>query len=245
MYYYRYQFSYLGRRKEQRISLRTKSPGQAKEKSLLISAMIVKNKAGGEMNQNENDMLNRILSMSAKEMEEQLKQLEIVVATLNGGSVTMKADPNNPADLAAMLQASKDFWKSDIAESLMSSQNDGANSKAVHSAKVESNNVVNWVESNGVSYCDPDQPFNDKSILYENYREFCKENGCQPCAVPQFFTRLHSEFPNIQEKRTMMGSGADKKRIRCINLTTGVFSKEDLVEQVALEKSEIEKAFYG
>lgn len=120
-----------------------------------------------------------------------------------------------------------------------------ASKQAVRSAKVESNNVTNWVESNGVSYCDPDQPFNDKSILYENYREFCKENGFQPCAVPQFFTRLHSDFPDIQEKRTMMGNGADKKRIRCINLTTGVFSKEDLNEQVALEKNEIEQAFYG
>lgn len=120
-----------------------------------------------------------------------------------------------------------------------------ASKQAIHSAKVESNNVVNWVESNGVSYCDADQPFNDKSILYENYREFCKENGFQPCAVPQFFTRLHNEFPSIKETRTMMGKGADKKRVRCINLTTGVFCKEDLVEQVAFEKSEIEQAFYG
>jgi putative DNA primase/helicase len=120
-----------------------------------------------------------------------------------------------------------------------------ASKQAVRSAKIESNNVTNWVESNGVSYADIDQPYNDKAILYENYREFCRENGFQPCAVPQFFTRLHSEFPSIKETRMMMGKGADKKRVRCVNLTTGVFCKEDLVEQVALEKSEIEQALYG
>ena len=120
-----------------------------------------------------------------------------------------------------------------------------ASKQAVRSAKVESNNVTNWVESNGVSYCDPDQAYNDKAILYENYKEFCRENGFQACAVPQFFTRLHSEFPEIKETRTKMGSGTDKKRVRCVNLTTGVFCKEDLVEQVALEKREIEVAFYG
>jgi putative DNA primase/helicase len=120
-----------------------------------------------------------------------------------------------------------------------------ASKQAVRSAKIESNNVTNWVESNEVSYSDVDQPYNDKAILYENYRDFCKDNGFQACAVPQFFTRLHSEFPNIKETRTMMGNGADKRRVRCINLTTGVFCKEDLVEQVAFEKGEIEQAFYS
>lgn len=120
-----------------------------------------------------------------------------------------------------------------------------ASKQAVRSAKIESNNVSNWVESNGVSYSHSDQPYNDKAILYENYKEFCRENGFQACAVPQFFSRLHSEFPNIKETRLTMGKGADKKRVRCVNLTTGVFSKEDLAEQVALEKNEIEQAFYG
>ena len=120
-----------------------------------------------------------------------------------------------------------------------------ASKHAVRSAKIESNNVANWVESNGVSYSDADQPFNDKAILFENYREFCRDNGFQACAVPQFFARLHSEFPNLKETRMMMGKGADKKRVRCINLTTGIFCKEDLIEQVALEKNEIEQAFYG
>jgi len=94
-----------------------------------------------------------------------------------------------------------------------------------------------------VSYSHSDQPYNDKAILYENYKEFCRENGFQACAVPQFFSRLHSEFPKIKETRLMMGKGADKKRVRCVNLTTGVFSKEDLAEQVALEKTKLNKRF--
>jgi hypothetical protein len=42
VYYYRHQFSIEGVRKERRISLQTKNPIVAKEKSLLISAIIVK-----------------------------------------------------------------------------------------------------------------------------------------------------------------------------------------------------------
>src|SRR5450830_1302325 len=61
VYYYRRQFSIAGIRKECRISLQTKNPTIAKEKSLLISAMIVKNKRGGCMQDDEQDILRQML----------------------------------------------------------------------------------------------------------------------------------------------------------------------------------------
>ncbi|MDO8653293.1 MAG: site-specific integrase [Undibacterium sp.] len=118
VFYYRHQFSIKGVRKERRISLQTKNPTTAKEKSLLISAIMITNKKDGRMHENEQDILKRISSLNQKEMDESLRNLEIIIAPPNGGNITIKADPNNPADIAAMLQASKDFWDSEIGQSM-------------------------------------------------------------------------------------------------------------------------------
>ncbi|MFZ6673711.1 tyrosine-type recombinase/integrase [Undibacterium sp. Xuan67W] len=118
VFYYRHQYSIQGVRKERRISLQTKNPKLAKEKSLLILAIIITKKRDGHMHENEQDILKRISSLNQKEMDESLRNLEITIAPPNGGNITIKADPNNPADIAALLQASKDFWDSDIGQSM-------------------------------------------------------------------------------------------------------------------------------
>jgi putative DNA primase/helicase len=115
--------------------------------------------------------------------------------------------------------------------------------QSAQAAKIESNNVANWIESNGVNYSDPKQPLTDKSTLFHNYKEFCQDNGFQPCASNQFFARLNNEFPQLLESRVTVGAGTNKKRVRCVNLTTGVFSSDDLKQQLAEEVREIEEAF--
>lgn len=79
VYYYRHQFSALGIRKERRISLQTKNPVIAKEKSLLISAMMIANKTGGRMHDNERDILKKIELLNQKELEDAFRNLEIVI----------------------------------------------------------------------------------------------------------------------------------------------------------------------
>src|SRR5690606_14186696 len=49
IYYYRFQFTAAGKRRERRVSLQTKNPVVAREKSLLVSAILVANKAGINM----------------------------------------------------------------------------------------------------------------------------------------------------------------------------------------------------
>ena len=118
VFYYRHQFSVQGQRKERRISLKTKSPVVAKEKSLLISAMMIKNRRSENMQGDEQDILKRVHTLTQKELEDSLRNLEITITPPNGGNITIKADPNNPADIQAMLQASKDFWASEIGQSM-------------------------------------------------------------------------------------------------------------------------------
>ncbi|MCU6432555.1 hypothetical protein LPB67_02025 [Undibacterium sp. Jales W-56] len=57
-----------GVRKESRISLQTKNPTIAKEKSRLISAIMVKNKIADFMD-DEQDILKRIHTLTQKELE--------------------------------------------------------------------------------------------------------------------------------------------------------------------------------
>ncbi|MFZ6773238.1 tyrosine-type recombinase/integrase [Undibacterium sp. SXout7W] len=118
VYYYRHQFSAQGIRRERRISLKTKNPAIAKEKSLLISAMMIANKTGERMYDNEREILKKIELLNQKELEEAFRNLEIVITPPSGGNISIKADPNNPADIQAMLQASKDFWASEIGQSM-------------------------------------------------------------------------------------------------------------------------------
>lgn len=117
---------------------------------------------------------------------------------------------------------------------------------AKHHAKLDSNSVASWAEYAGITYCSPSQLYLDKSVLFHDYVEYCRHNHLTPCALPQFYTRLRSLFPDILEARQTVGSGMDKKRVRCVNLTMGVFSPDDLSDQVQQEMDEISQAFgYG
>src|SRR5450830_1656032 len=148
VYYYRRQFSIAGIRKECRISLQTKNPTIAKEKSLLISAMIVKNKRGGCMQDDEQDILRQIQLLNQQELEESLRNLEITISPPNGGNITIKADPNNPADIQAMLQASREFWESDIGQS-MKFNIDQAEPKNDELPAISNQNPSQNLQSNG------------------------------------------------------------------------------------------------
>ncbi|MCU6433672.1 hypothetical protein LPB67_07755 [Undibacterium sp. Jales W-56] len=59
VYYYRHQFTLEGVRKEHRFSLQTKNSIVVKEKFLLISSIIIKNKRSGRMQDDEQDILKR------------------------------------------------------------------------------------------------------------------------------------------------------------------------------------------
>jgi integrase len=111
IYYFRLQFTQDGLRKESRISLQTKNPLIAREKSLLISAMMVGEKMGvSVIDKNPQNLLAQI--------QDKVRKLEVVYSTPNGASVAMKADPNNPNDIEALLRASKEFWDSDLGQSM-------------------------------------------------------------------------------------------------------------------------------
>lgn len=114
-----------------------------------------------------------------------------------------------------------------------------ASHEAIHQAKLESNNVASWAEDNGVAYCSPKQLYMAKSELFNDYIEYCRQQRLVPCAMPQFFNRLNNLFPAIDVKRP----GSGKNRPRCVNLTIGVFSPEDLSKQVQQELNEISQAF--
>jgi integrase len=117
VYYFRYLFTVAGQRRERRISLKTKLPHIAKSKSLLISAMMLKRQHGIQVSGMERDILKEHLERIS-EIEDQLRELEVSFNLPNGGNVTLKADPDKPADLQALLQASRDFWESDIGQSM-------------------------------------------------------------------------------------------------------------------------------
>lgn len=133
IYYFRYQFSHSGQRKECRISLKTKSPQIAKEKSLLFSAIILKRKLDLSMEHNEKDILKQHLAR-INELEDEARALEIVYQSPTGTSITMKADPNVPGDIDAMLKASEAFWQSELGQSMkmMMDASDAEKAKAAN-----------------------------------------------------------------------------------------------------------------
>lgn len=124
-------------------------------------------------------------------------------------------------------------------------QNDGefiipqAVDDAIYQAKVASNSVASWMDDNGITYSAPEQLYMAKSELFNDYVEYCRQHRLSPCSLQQLFTRLHALFPAIDEKRP----GSGKVRPRCVNLTIGVFSPEDLSKQVQHELDEISQAF--
>src|SRR5450830_1318119 len=66
----------------------------------------------------------------------------------NGGNITIKADPNNPADIQAMLQASREFWESDIGQS-MKFNIDQAEPKNDELPAISNQNPSQNLQSNG------------------------------------------------------------------------------------------------
>jgi putative DNA primase/helicase len=114
---------------------------------------------------------------------------------------------------------------------------------AAYQAKLDSNSVAGWAEYAGVAYCDESQLPMDKGVLFQDYTGYCRANGLTACASPQFYIRVRSLFPHVIETRQTMGSGINKKRVRCVNLTMGVFGPDGLKTQVAEEMDEIIQAF--
>ena len=53
-----------------------------------------------------------------EQIQDKIRNLEVVYSAPNGTSISMKADPDKPADLDALLKASKDFWDSDLGQSM-------------------------------------------------------------------------------------------------------------------------------
>lgn len=123
VYRYRYQFTRSdGRRLERRYSLNTKDPVEAKEKSLLLSAMLVgiRKKMSNEIPMNQKD---DSIAKLAEQIAEQAKQLEVVYEEDASGhrKVTMKADPTVPGDIEALLshhdKVAKEFFDSELGQS--------------------------------------------------------------------------------------------------------------------------------
>lgn len=112
IFYYRFQYSLSGQRKESRFSLKTKNPTVARDKSLIISAMIVQNHSGHKMKSSDKDIQALLDGISGTN-----KALEVVYSRPDGSSYALKADPNSPADLEALLQAQRDFWASELGQS--------------------------------------------------------------------------------------------------------------------------------
>lgn len=110
-------------------------------------------------------------------------------------------------------------------------------------AKEESNSVTSWIANNGVALAPEDQSFNEKGIFYQSYKEYCHSHGFMVCNQSQFFKRVINHFPSMKESRQFRGVGSNKTRARCVNLTTGIFSPEDIKEQAGIEQAEINTAF--
>lgn len=113
IYYYRHQFTVGGKRREKRFSLRTKHPAIAKNKALLVSAILVANRTGVYMSEPNDESIENIL----KRIDADARNLEIVYSSPDGRNVTMKADPNVPGDLDALMRASEAFWNSELGQS--------------------------------------------------------------------------------------------------------------------------------
>lgn len=80
IYYFLHQFIKDGKRKESHISLNTKNPLVSREKSLLISAMMLGNKIGVTViNKNPEDLLDQI--------QDKVRKVEIVYSAGDGSSV--------------------------------------------------------------------------------------------------------------------------------------------------------------
>lgn len=113
IYYYRFQFTAAGKRQERRVSLQTKNPVVAREKSLLVSAILVANKAGINMSDQKEDAIKKVF----EEIEAKARNLEVVYSSPHGHNVTLKADPNIPGDIEALLKVGKDFLNSELGQS--------------------------------------------------------------------------------------------------------------------------------
>lgn len=113
IYYYRLQFSIAGQRREHRLSLSTKNPIIAKEKSLLLSAALLAERKGIRMATDDDLNIQQII----EKLKRSAHELKIVMRSPCGTEFVGEADPDNPADLAALLQAGKDFRESDLGKS--------------------------------------------------------------------------------------------------------------------------------
>ncbi|WP_146044485.1 tyrosine-type recombinase/integrase [Burkholderia pseudomallei] len=112
IYYYRLQFTVSGKRQERRLSLCTKDPIIAKEKSLLLSAALVADRRKLSM---ANDDVS--IKQTLQRLGDTARDLKIAWNGPNGQSVVMEADPDKPADLEALKQASEAFWNSELGQS--------------------------------------------------------------------------------------------------------------------------------
>ncbi|WP_186119864.1 site-specific integrase [Burkholderia gladioli] len=122
IYYYRYQYTIAGKRREKRLSLNTKNPIVAKEKALMVSAILVADKKQVSLPNmpKDKELIDGVLG----KIREQVRDLEVVYSTPQGHSITMKADPNVPADLEALMKASEAFWNSELGQSFKRAQDD-------------------------------------------------------------------------------------------------------------------------
>lgn len=109
VYYYRHQFTEAGKRREKRFSLNTKNPATAKQKSLLVSAMLIANRSGIAM---AHDDVN--IKQVLDKIGNDARNLEVV---FENGTLRMKADPNVPGDVEALLKVGKDFLSSELGQS--------------------------------------------------------------------------------------------------------------------------------
>ncbi|QQK01542.1 site-specific integrase [Burkholderia anthina] len=188
VYYYRHQFTVAGKRCEKRFSLRTKHPAIAKNKAMLVSAILVANRTGVSMSEPNDESIENIL----KRIDADARNLEIVYSSPDGRNITMKADPNVPGDLDALMRASEAFWNSELGQSFKHARETGAAAQPATPAQpVPAVPAQVIIQTPQVSIAEPSKPVPAGLTVQEAISRFATRHGAKLAPKTLYEYRQH------------------------------------------------------
>ncbi len=95
---------------------------------------------------------------------------------------------------------------------------------ALQQAQSMTNNVLAWIVDQGVSLSATTLTAKDK--LYADYENYCHANGTKPHEGNEFFKRLKTAFPAMQEHKKTVSRQGKSVRVRHVNLELHVYAQQ-------------------
>ena len=89
--------------------------------------------------------------------------------------------------------------------------------------------VLEWVENCGVVRVANDMVL-EKPVIYKQYYDYCDRNGLFINGNAEFFKRLLTVFPGMEDSRIKKRVGTKTERVRCYPIALGVFNDEQKAE---------------